>query len=145
MSRPQADAAAGRTVVFATHYLEEAEAFAARIVLMAAGRVLADGSTAEVRARAAGRVLTARLPAAGVRRAVEALRARPDVATIDLRGDRVSVVASDSDAVARALLVDHGACDLEIAGASLETAFLAITGEHTGGTTRPDPDLESVR
>ena len=43
------DAAAGRTVVFATHYLEEAESFAARIVLMAGGKVLADGSTSEIR------------------------------------------------------------------------------------------------
>ena len=122
-----ADAAAGRTVVFATHYLEEAESFAGRIVLMAGGRVLADGSTSEIRARAAGRGLAARLPADDVRRVAESLRARPDVVRVDLRGDRVAVVARDSDAVARVLLTEHGASDLEISAASLETAFLSIT------------------
>ena len=122
-----ADAAAGRTVVFATHYLEEAESFATRIVLMAGGRVLADGSTSEIRARAAGRSLAARLPGPDARRVTKALRARPDVVRVDLRGDRVTVVARDSDAVARVLLMEHGACDLEISAASLETAFLSIT------------------
>src|SRR6476469_1687668 len=54
-----AEASAGRTVVFATHYLEEADAFADRIVLVAGGRVVADGPTAEIRARASGRTVTA--------------------------------------------------------------------------------------
>ncbi|HWM75100.1 MAG TPA: ABC transporter ATP-binding protein [Nocardioides sp.] len=122
-----ADADAGRTVVFATHYLEEAEAFAGRIVLMAGGKVLADGSTSEIRARAAGRGLAARLPEGEARGVAEALRARPDVVRVDLRGDRVAVIARDSDAVARVLLLDHGARDLEISAASLETAFMSIT------------------
>ena len=56
-----AEAARGRTVVFATHYLEEADSFARRIVLMADGRVVADGSVEEVRARATGRTVTADL------------------------------------------------------------------------------------
>ena len=63
-----ADADAGRTVVFATHYLEEADTFAERIVLMARGRVVADGSTAEIRARASGRTVTADIPDRGGRR-----------------------------------------------------------------------------
>src|SRR5690606_34687861 len=57
-----ADALAGRTVVFATHYLEEAEAFARRTVMIAGGRIVADGPTAEVRARASGRTVSADLP-----------------------------------------------------------------------------------
>ncbi|WP_298442332.1 ABC transporter ATP-binding protein, partial [Gordonia sp. (in: high G+C Gram-positive bacteria)] len=55
----RADAGAGRTVVFATHYLEEADAFADRIVMIAGGRVVADGSTAQIRARAGRRVVSA--------------------------------------------------------------------------------------
>ena len=57
-----ADASAGRTVVFATHYLEEADAFADRIVLIAGGRIVADGTTAEIRSRASGRTVSATLP-----------------------------------------------------------------------------------
>ena len=69
-----ADADAGRTVVFATHYLEEAETFAERIVLMARGRVVADGSTAEIRARASGRTVTADIPDRGADDLVARLR-----------------------------------------------------------------------
>ena len=56
------EAARGRTVVFATHYLEEADDFADRIVLVADGRVVADGPTAEIRATATGRVVSAVVP-----------------------------------------------------------------------------------
>ena len=63
-STMHADADAGRTVVFATHYLEEAEDFARRIVLVAGGRVVADGTTAELRARATGRLVSAEIGAA---------------------------------------------------------------------------------
>ncbi|MFE0027116.1 ABC transporter ATP-binding protein, partial [Amycolatopsis sp. NPDC059021] len=54
----------GRTVLFATHYLEEAEEFADRVVLMRAGRIVADGSVAEVRALAGGRTIRAGVPGA---------------------------------------------------------------------------------
>ena len=63
-----ADASAGRTVVFATHYLEEADAFADRIVLIAGGRIVADGTTAEIRSRASGRTVSATLPSRLARR-----------------------------------------------------------------------------
>ena len=58
----RAEAARGRTVVFATHYLEEADDFADRIVLVADGRIVADGPTAEIRATATGRVVSAVVP-----------------------------------------------------------------------------------
>jgi ABC-2 type transport system ATP-binding protein len=53
---------AGRTVLFATHYLDEAEEFADRVVLMRAGQIVADGSVAKVREMASGRTITAVLP-----------------------------------------------------------------------------------
>ena len=59
----RADAADGRTIVFATHYLAEADAFADRTVLMARGRIMADGPTAEVRAAYGGHTVTLRPPA----------------------------------------------------------------------------------
>jgi ABC-2 type transport system ATP-binding protein len=120
-----AEAARGRTVVFATHYLEEADSFARRIVVMADGRVIADGSTEEVRARATGRTVSAELPPGEWR--LEALRAHPAVVEVDAAPDRVTVRSTDSDAVARLLLGDLGGHDLEITSGSLEDAFVHLT------------------
>jgi ABC-2 type transport system ATP-binding protein len=131
-----ADADAGRTVVFATHYLEEADAFADRIVLVAGGRVVADGTTAEIRARATGRTVSAALPASMLAPSVERLRALEGVRSVVERGNRVVVSAADSDAVARVLLVELGAGDLEITSAGLEEAFMTLTGG-TGPETAP--------
>jgi ABC-2 type transport system ATP-binding protein len=124
-----ADAAAGRTVVFATHYLEEADAFAQRIVLVAGGRVVADGTTAQIRARATGRTVSADVPPAGADGLVQVLRAVPGVTDVSVSGSRVVVRAADSDVVARALLTDLGGTNVEIASGSLEHAFVAITGD----------------
>ncbi len=125
----KADADAGRTVVFATHYLEEADSFAQRIVLMAGGRIVADGSTAEIRARASGRTVSADVPAVGQEAMADRLRRLPGVVEVMRQGSRFIVRSSDSDAVARALLVDLGGTNVEIVTGSLESAFLAITGE----------------
>jgi ABC-2 type transport system ATP-binding protein len=124
-----ADASAGRTVVFATHYLEEADAFADRIVLISGGRIVADGTTAEIRSRASGRTVSATLPDRGRAEAVVVLRATRGVRALDERGARVVVTATDSDAVARLLLGELGGTDLEIVTAGLEQAFMALTGD----------------
>ncbi len=58
------DAAQGRTVMFATHYLDEADAYADRIVLIRQGVIVADGTTAEIKNLASGRVVRATLPGA---------------------------------------------------------------------------------
>ena len=135
-----ADADAGRTVVFATHYLEEADTFAQRIVLMARGRVVADGSTAEIRARASGRTVSADLPLHGADEFLARLRDLPQATTVSSHGGRVVVASTDSDAVARVLLTDLGGTNVEVVTASLENAFLAITGE----ADEPTPDLQEV-
>lgn len=135
-----ADASAGRTVVFATHYLEEADAFADRIVLIAGGRIVADGTTAEIRSRASGRTVAATLPAGSVESSVERLRAVAGVRSVEERGTRVVVTAADSDAVARLLLLDLDGTDLEIVTAGLEQAFMTLTGDDRTAAT---PDLES--
>src|SRR3954469_803426 len=121
----RAFASRGTTIVFATHYLEEADAFADRAVLMARGRVVADGPTTEIKARVGARTIRATLP--GI--AVDELVALPGVSAADRRGEAVTLRCSDSDAAIRALLARHpGATDIEISGAGLEEAFLELTG-----------------
>ena len=123
------DAASGRTVVFATHYLEEADAYADRIVLISKGQIVADGTAAEVKSLASGRTIRATLP--GADEAV--LRAMPGVDGVDVRGDTVLIHSGDTDAVARWLLTQTSARDLEITSRGLEEAFLALTGNPTAG------------
>jgi ABC-2 type transport system ATP-binding protein len=118
------DAALGRTIVFATHYLEEADAYAGRIVLISKGQIVADGTAAEVKGLASGRTIRATLPGADE----AALRARPGVDGVEVRGDTVLIHSGDTDAVARWLLTQTPARDLEITSRGLEQAFIALTG-----------------
>ena len=128
----RADADSGRTVVFATHYLEEADSFAQRIVMMAAGQIVADGTTTEIRARASGRTVSARLDEAGTEAALAQLRSTPGVHSAAIEQGRVQVHAADSDAIALALLTYLGGTDLEITSGSLDQAFVALTSaDHT--------------
>ncbi len=121
------DARHGRTVMFATHYLEEADAYADRIVLVSGGRVVADGTAAEIKARAVGRTVRATCPDVDDA-AVAEIAALPGVEGVDVRGSSVVVHGTDSDAVARHLLTRTTAHDLEIVGRGLEDAFLSLTG-----------------
>lgn len=126
----RADADRGRTVLFATHYLDEADEYADRIVLMARGRIVADGTTSEIKNLVSGRVVHATLPGADQ----VALAALPGVEGVELQGDRVSVHTKDSDAVARHLLTTTDARDLEITAQNLESVFLALTADPASGT-----------
>lgn len=122
------DARRGRTVIFATHYLDEADAYADRIVLVRQGRIVADGTTAEIKNLAAGRTVRATLPGADQ----AALAALPGVDAVEVRGDSVLVRTGDSDAIARHLLTRTAARDVEITSRNLEDAFLALTTTQTG-------------
>ncbi|MGD9985735.1 ABC transporter ATP-binding protein [Pseudonocardia sp.] len=123
----------GRTVLFATHYLAEAEEFADRVVLLRAGRVVADGSVAQVRALAAGRVVSAVVPGAGA----GALAALPGVTGVATAGPRTRLTCDDSDAALRALLVAHpDAHDVEVTAHGLEDAFVALTAEPVDARSR---------
>ena len=122
-----ADADAGRTILFATHYLEEADAFADRIVMVNAGRIVADGTTAEIRTRASGRTVTADVAPERSETVAADLRSRPGVSAVRTNGSRLTVTAADSDAVALLLLTELGGHDLEITTGSLENAFVTIT------------------
>jgi ABC-2 type transport system ATP-binding protein len=128
----RAVAARGKTVIFATHYLEEADAFADRIVLLARGEVVADGPATEIKAKVGGRTIRATLPDAGVAQ----LAALPGVTNAERHGDAVILTCGDSDAALRALLGRFPAArDIEVRGSGLEEAFLALTADETDLTT----------
>jgi ABC-2 type transport system ATP-binding protein len=117
------EAARGRTVLFATHYLDEADAFADRIVLLRSGRVVADGTAAGIKAVVAGRHIRATLPGADP----AVLAALPGVDSVELRGETVLLASRDSDATLRALLDTTAARDIEVTAQNLEDAFFALT------------------
>jgi ABC-2 type transport system ATP-binding protein len=119
-------AGTGKTVLFATHYLDEADAYADRAVLLSAGRVVADAATTEIKAMVGSRTIRATLP--GV--PAERLERLPGVTGAERHGEAVVLTCADSDATVRALLEQFPeARDIEIAGAGLEQAFLALTSD----------------
>ncbi|MFJ8592666.1 ABC transporter ATP-binding protein [Streptomyces sp. NPDC093598] len=121
--REQADQ--GRTVLFATHHLEEADAVADRVLVLHRGRLLADGTAAQIKARAGARRVSF-----DVDGAIDepALRALPFLTGIDISGRTVRIQSADADATVHALygLGVHPR-NLEVAGLGLEQAFVAIT------------------
>jgi ABC-2 type transport system ATP-binding protein len=126
----------GKTIVFATHYLEEADAFADRIVLIARGRIIADGPATEIKAKAGSRTIRATLPGADV----ASLGALSGVLSADRHGDAVILSCSDADIVLGALLGKFPGVvrDIEVQGRSLEEAFVELTADH------PDDDSTSA-
>jgi ABC-2 type transport system ATP-binding protein len=117
-------ASGGRTVLFATHYLEEADEFADRVVLMAHGEVVADGTPNEIKAKVGSRTIRATLPDV----TPEELERLPGVSAAERRGSGVVLACSDSDAAIRALVATYAeARNIEIGGGSLEDAFLELT------------------
>ena len=119
------DADQGRTVVFATHYLEEADAYADRVVLVSHGQIVADGTAAEVKSLVSGRTVRATIHDPDI----AVLQRLPGVETVEVRGDSVLIASTDSDAVARHLLTSTDARDLEITSRGLEDAFISLTSE----------------
>ena len=119
--------AAGTAVLLTTHYLEEAEALADRVVVLAGGRVVADGSLDEVRARVDQRRIRCRttLDAAEVAR-------WPLVRAANRDGGRLEVVADAAEDVVRRLLAaDPALSGLDVSRAGLAEAFLEITRDTT--------------
>ena len=114
--------------MFATHYLDEADAYADRIILIRRGRIVADGTAAEIKALAAGRTVRATVP--GARPGGRGRRRRRG--SVEIHGGRWRSDTRDSDAVARYLLTRTDAVDLEITSHNLEDAFLALTSEDPG-------------
>ena len=138
----RAYAARGRTILFATHYLEEADANADRAVLMAQGQVVADGPTTEIKARVGTRTIRATL--SDTKQAE--LATLPGVASAERHGEAVVLRCADSDTAIRALLARYPAArDIEITGAGLEEAFLELTAERADGRPAVPERAEGLR
>jgi ABC-2 type transport system ATP-binding protein len=122
----RAFAAEGRAVVFATHYLAEAEEAATRVAVMHRGRIVADGPVRDIRRVVAAKRI--RFRALDVNE--EMLGALPAVQRVDSSDGVITLESTDADATVKALYrapVDFS--DLEVTSAGLEEAFLALTGE----------------
>ena len=121
----QAFAAEGRTILFATHYLEEADQVADRIIVLDRGRVVADGSGAEIKSASRGRQVRFRLDDPDL----DQLAGLAGVVAVNASGTAVVLDTTDPDATARALFrTDLDVRDVELSGPDLEDAFLALTG-----------------
>jgi ABC-2 type transport system ATP-binding protein len=114
----------GGTVVLTSHYLEEVEALASRVVVVGGGRVLADGVVAEFR----GIVAVRRVSFTAAHPDLDRMSGLPGARDVEREGERVTLLTVDSDRLVRAL-VQHGISfrDLEIRQTSLEDAFLTLT------------------
>ncbi len=120
------EVAEGRTVLFATHYLEEADQAADRILVINRGRLLADGTPAEIKQKAGARRLSFRLDQVDE----PFLLQLPGLVNLEIRGDLVHVQATDSDAALYAVLdAGYRPREIEVTGLGLEQAFLAITSQ----------------
>lgn len=137
----KAEAARGKTVLFATHYLEEADQIADQVLVINKGRLLVAGTVAEIKARAGFQRIAFRL--AGIGR--EQLVSLPNVVSFDIVHDRVQIQSSDSDKTFYAIL-DAGLRpeEIEISALGLEQAFVAITKQDNDDATGA-AELEDVR
>ena len=128
--RVGASVADGRTVLFATHRLEEADAIASFILVIAGGRLVASGTPDQIRAAAAGRT-TVSFVADGV--PLEILERLPGVETAEADRGRVTVYTTDADATVRAVLDRVPQLEgLQITRAGMEEAFLSLTTSEGG-------------
>ncbi|MEV4501712.1 ABC transporter ATP-binding protein [Streptomyces klenkii] len=119
----------GRAILFATHYLEEADAIADRVIVLHRGRVLADGSAAEIKAKAGARRIVFDLDG---HIGEAALRELPFLSSLEISGRTVRIQSHDADATVHALYgLGLYPRNLEVAGLGLEQAFIAITDAAT--------------
>jgi ABC-2 type transport system ATP-binding protein len=135
----RSEAERGKTILFATHYLDEADQIADQVVVINKGRLLANGTAADIKAQAGFQKISFRLH--GVTR--DQLLMLPNVVSLEIVNDRVLIQTSDSDKTFYSIL-DAGLRpeEIEITALGLEQAFVAITRQDNGHETE---ELEDAR
>jgi ABC-2 type transport system ATP-binding protein len=129
-------AARGKTVLLTTHYLEEADSLAHRIVVIEKGRVVCEGTPAEV--KSIGSLAPGALKDRNVKiiRCVTAIPTQamlnmPGVRSATVHGEFTTIVASQPETTLRELLaLDPSLHSIDVQSPKLEDAFLALTGDH---------------
>jgi ABC-2 type transport system ATP-binding protein len=118
--------ARGKTVLLTTHYLEEADALADRVVVINRGEIIAEGTPAEIKASTAGRRIRCVSSLD-----IETVRSLPGVNDVRRDRDALEIRAVSAEPILRELLArDSGLSSVEVTSAGLEEAFLALTLEH---------------
>jgi ABC-2 type transport system ATP-binding protein len=125
--------ASGTTVLLTTQYLEEADRLAHRVAVMDRGRVVAEGTSGELKARLGGDVVEMLVPEGGIDRALGSLAALRDGGRVDRERQRITLPAPDGMITLRAALdrLDSAGIAIEDIGLrrpSLDDVFLALTG-----------------
>ncbi len=117
----------GRGILLTTHYLEEADALADRVVVLHQGRVVAEGTPSEIKARTLGRTIRCTTSLEDTQ-----LETLAGIESLSRQGSRIELLTHDADSLVRSLFaLDPDLRDLEITGAALEDAFLALTAPET--------------
>lgn len=132
-AQTRAQVNAGRSVLLTTHYLEEADALADRVVVIHSGRVVAQGTPQHIKSLAAGRRIRARS-----RLPIETVQAISGVTSVRRDGEILEILTPRAEGVTAALLAaDRDLMDLEITSAGLEEAFLALTRNPVANAGEP--------
>jgi ABC-2 type transport system ATP-binding protein len=122
----------GTTVLFATHYLDEADANASRIIVVSHGRIMADGTPAQIKAYTSVRTIRFSMPMPDT----SALLRLPGVTDVVASGDALTVRSGDADATLPALYgLGRPVRGLEVGGGGLEEALIALTSDTGDGGT----------
>jgi len=118
----------GTSVILTTHYLEEADALADRIVVMNEGKIIADAPTPEIRDMVGGAIIQC---ISGL--SIAQIQSMPGVRSVQQSGRFVEIATLDAALTLRALLAaDANISDLTVKKPSLEDAFLELTKKSTG-------------
>ena len=115
--------ARGRTILLTTHYLEEADALADRIIVIDRGLMVADGTPSEIKSRTSGRRIRC-----DTRLLEPQIRSLAGVTSVEIESGRAEILVAHAEPVVRELLrLDEGLANLEVTGVGLEEAFIALT------------------
>lgn len=116
----------GKTIVLTTHYIEEADALADRVVVMNRGRIIADGTPEEIKSRVGGKFVRFRSPDL----VPDSLVSLPGVGRAKQWDDRFEIYSTEPEAMLGALFRKGVRVrELEVIGADLEEAFVSLTSK----------------